>query len=73
MTPKPESLRCCYCGRFFGFADLEAVKAAWYMVTPDTPFSTETWNGFHVSCHEADMVRQFHESQTAEKAWAERL
>jgi len=72
VNVKSEQFRCRYCGRFFGFADLETEKAHWYMVTADTQFSTESWDGFHVSCHEQDMVDQFHRSQTAEKAWAER-
>lgn len=48
----PNWNRCIYCGRFISNADFDK-KRAGSDFTPDTAFSSESVDSYHIACKEA--------------------
>lgn len=42
--------RCDYCGRFIGLKEFANHTAETFLVTPDTEFTAETYETFHIKC-----------------------
>ena len=49
MADTEERIHCAICGRFIAMEDFEA-DIVGTMYTPDTPFTTEEIEYYHVSC-----------------------
>lgn len=55
MTTDPMTLpdRCVYCGQFVAFADVAVYgTAVTRMVTPDSAFTREEYETYHIDCKE---------------------
>lgn len=45
--------RCDICGRFVSYLDIESGRAVRNLITPDTDFTSEDWETYHVKCQRA--------------------
>ncbi len=43
-------ITCDICGRFISMADLDSGRAARYLDTPDSDYSSETFVTYHAKC-----------------------
>ena len=50
MNPYKFWNRCDYCGRFIGLKEFADNIAQRYLLTPDTAFTAETYETYHVKC-----------------------
>ena len=46
--------KCDICGRFVSYADLDNEKAKHNLVTPDSAYTFEKWETYHVACNEKE-------------------
>lgn len=46
-------IRCDICGRFVSSKDLEAGVAVRQLLTPDSDYSTEEYETYHIKCRKA--------------------
>ena len=53
---KTERIRCSRCGSYILFDDIDSKKAYYVMVTPDSDYSFEEWEGCCRKCNK-EVVR----------------
>lgn len=47
----PDLIKCDICGRFVSLADLISGKAERYLLTPDSDYSAEDYETYHMECY----------------------
>ncbi len=45
-------IACDYCGRFISYADQAAGRAVHHLLTPDSHFTREEFESYHIECKE---------------------
>jgi hypothetical protein len=45
-------IACDYCGRFISYADLDEGRAVHHLLTPDSHFTREVFESYHIECKE---------------------
>ena len=48
--------RCCYCGKFIGHNEFDGQQVNYHYI-PDTHFTGESIDWYHVSCRKKDIER----------------
>lgn len=54
-------LKCDCCGRFISTDDLATGRAVHKLLEPDSPFTRETWDTYHVKCDVDRLERKYTE------------
>lgn len=58
MALTKNGVSCDYCGLFISYADYEAGRAVHHLVTPDSHFSEEAFESYHIECKLAEQRRE---------------
>ena len=55
---KIKRIRCDKCGHFVSYEDIDNGKAIYSMITPDSHFTKETYEGLCPTCHESEILSE---------------